>query len=89
MKTIEVRAAKTQQAVLDSQCDVVLECDTIAEAKRKAKYLLSDEEMQLVEASEPNRYAQVVVDGKCLYDYFRKEPKQGKTLVQLSEEGKL
>ena len=72
-KQIEVRAARTQQAVLDHQCDVVLECDTIAEAKRKARYLLTDEEMHLVEASEPNRYAQVVVNGECVADYFRKD----------------
>jgi hypothetical protein len=85
-KQIEVRAAKTQQDVLDHQCDVVIECDTIAEAKRKAKYLLTDECQAMYEASEPNRYAQVVVDGECLYDYFRSEPK---TLAQLAKEDKL
>jgi hypothetical protein len=71
-KQIEVRAAKTQQAVLDGECDVVLHCETIKEAKRLAKHLLTDEEMRAIEASEPNTYSQVCVDGECLYDYFRK-----------------
>lgn len=69
-KTIEVRAARTQRDVLDSQCDVVTRCDTIAEAKSQAMYYLSDEYGRSSESSTPLRYAQVVVNGKCIHDYF-------------------
>lgn len=71
-KNIEVRAARTQTAVLNHQCDIVDSFDTIGEAKRKAKHYLSDEYQRVIESSEPMRYAQVVVNGECLYDYFRK-----------------
>lgn len=71
-KKIEVHAARTQRRVLDGQCDVVDEFDTIGEAKRKAKHYLTDEYQNLIEASEPMQYSQVVVNGECLYDYFRK-----------------
>lgn len=71
-KTIEVRAAKTQAAVLNHQCDIVVQFDTIAEAKRKAKYYLTDDYQRVIESSEPIRYAQVVVNDVCEFDYFRK-----------------
>lgn len=71
-KKIEVRAARSQRDVLNHECDIVDEFDTIAEAKRKAKHYLSDEYQRLIEASEPMRYAQVVVSGECVVDYFRK-----------------
>ena len=72
MKQIEVRVARTQEAVLNHQCDDVRECDTIAEAKKFAKYALSKECQASCEMSEPMGYAQVIVDGECLYDYFSK-----------------
>lgn len=72
MKTIEVRASKTQSDVLNHQCDIVDQFDTIAEAKRRAKHYLTDEYQAQIESSEPMQYAQVVVNGDCLYDYFRK-----------------
>lgn len=71
-KTIEVRAAHSQAQVLDHQCDIVDEFDTIAEAKRKAKYYLTDEYQRVIESSEPMRYSQVMVNGECVADYFRK-----------------
>lgn len=71
-KQIEVRAARTQEQVLNHQCDIVDTFDTIGEAKKRAKHYLTDEYQRLVEMSEPLGYAQVVVDGECLYDYFRK-----------------
>lgn len=70
-KTIEVRAARTQEAVLDHQCDVVHTFDTVKEAKARARQYLTDDYQQLSEASEPLTYAQVVADGEVLYDYFR------------------
>lgn len=71
-KQIEVRAAKTQSQVIDHQCDIVDSFDTIAEAKKRAKYYLTDDYQQRIESSEPMRYAQVVVNGECVEDYFRK-----------------
>lgn len=67
-----VLAGYSQEAVLSHQYDEVIECDTIGEAKRKARYVLTDEYQRLVEASSPMTYSQVVVDGECLHDYFRK-----------------
>lgn len=72
MKKIEVHAASSQQAVLDHQCDEVRECDTIKEAKEHAKYCLTPRFAKANEC-QPMRYAQVVVDGECAYDYFAKE----------------
>lgn len=71
-KQIEVRASKTQSQVLNHQCDIVDSFDTISEAKKRAKYYLSDDYQRVIESSEPIRYAQVVVDGQCVADYFRK-----------------
>jgi hypothetical protein len=76
-QSIEVRAAHSQEAVLNHQCDLVSEMDTIAEAKRRARYYLTDEHQALVESSEPMRYAQVVADGEIIADYFRRESKKG------------
>lgn len=70
--TIEVRAARTQDAVLDGQCDIVERCDTIAEAKRLAKRYLTDEYQQVIETSDPMAYAQVVVNDEVAYDFFRR-----------------
>lgn len=72
MKTITVLAAHTQGAVLDHQCDVVESFDTIKEARAYAKRTLTDEYQQQNEMSEPIRYAQVLVNGECVSDYFRK-----------------
>lgn len=71
-KQIEVRAAKTQQDVLNHQCDLVNTFETVAAAKRQAKYYLTTEYQRVSEASEPLGYAQVVVNGECVVDYFSK-----------------
>lgn len=71
-KIIEVRAAKTQRAVLEHQCDLVNDFETVAQAKQQARRYLTDDYQKLSEASEPLRYAQVVVNGECVADYFRK-----------------
>jgi hypothetical protein len=72
MKIIEVHAGRNQEEVLNRQCEVVQQFDTIAEAKKKAKYYLSAEYQKYCEASEPLRYSQVVVNGDCVADYFSK-----------------
>ena len=71
-RVIEVRAAYSQGAVLNHECDIVDEFDTIGEAKRKAKYYLTDDYQRVIESSRPMTYAQVVVNGECVADYFRK-----------------
>jgi hypothetical protein len=73
---IEIRAGRTQEDVLRGQCDVITKCDTIKDAKNKARYYLTDYFQQSAELSEPLGYSQVVVNGECRYDYFRKENKQ-------------
>lgn len=70
-------------------CVIEYECDTIAEAKQKAKQMLTEEYRQSSEASERLMYSQVTVNGVCEYDYFGKPDKQGKTLVELAKENKL
>lgn len=71
-KHIEVVAGRTQTDVCNGQAEIGYEFDTIAEAKKRAKHYLTDDFMHLIEASEPMRYAQVRVNGECVYDYFRK-----------------
>ena len=68
---IEVRVAITQDRALDGQCDDIIDCDTIAAAKKYAKRCLTDEYMRLNEMTQPLGYSQVVADGQVLYDYFR------------------
>lgn len=73
-KKIEVRAGNDQTCVLDGQCDIIFEVDTIKEAKERAKYYVSgDYEKYLgADAGEPMRYSQVTVDGEFHSDYFKK-----------------
>jgi hypothetical protein len=71
-KQIEIQAAQTQTQVLEQQSDFVEVEDTIKEAKARVKRITSKEWQELTEMSEPIRYAQILVDGECLYDYFAK-----------------
>lgn len=76
MKTIEIRVASSQEAVLNHQCDIVENhFDTIKEAKEKAKYYVSGDYEKYLgdDASEPMRYAQVWVNDELVQDYFKKE----------------
>lgn len=74
MKKITLLVASTQTAVLNRQCDIVYDYDTIKEAKERAKYYVSgDYEKYLgADAGEPMRYAQILVDDKIHSDYFKK-----------------
>lgn len=49
-----------------------MHCETVAEAKKRAKYLLTEEYQNVIEASQRLGYARVVVDGVCVADYFGK-----------------
>lgn len=73
MKKIEIRAATTQGAVLDCQCDIIYEVDTIKEAKERAKYYVSGRHEKYLgaDAGEPMRYAQVTVNGECHSEFFK------------------
>lgn len=75
MKKIELRVATTQTDVLNHQCDIVFELDTIKEAKERAKYYVSgDYEKYLgADANEPMRYAAVYVNDELIYDFFKKD----------------
>ncbi len=73
MKTIFVLACESQRDVLDGQCAVSDECDTVKEAKHRAKYVLTDAFQRSCEMARPLGYSQVVVNGECVYDYFRRE----------------
>jgi hypothetical protein len=83
MKQIELLAGRTQTDVLNRECDFSQAFDSIKEAKRKLefipngngtkeRYLFSRSYQQIVEASEPLQYAQILIDGECVYDYFAK-----------------
>jgi hypothetical protein len=70
MKTITVKAARTQDAVLNGQCDVVESFDTLKEARKHAQYYVSEAFRVSSEASERLGYSAVFVDGECVNDYF-------------------
>ena len=71
-KLIEALAGYTQSDVTSGQPSYCQECETIGEAKKLAKRMLSEEYRISAEASATMKYSQVVVDGECLYDYFAK-----------------
>ena len=56
-KTILARGYRAQNGF----CECDIQCDTIAEAKRKARFFLTNEHMHLIESSEPMTYSQVVI----------------------------
>jgi len=73
MKTITVLAAVSQEQLENDGCDVEQECDTIAQAKKRAKYYLSEDYMNACESTTMLRYAVVKVNGVIEHDFFGKE----------------
>jgi len=71
-KQIVVLAAVSQEQLKNNGCDVDQECKTIAEAKKRAKYYLTEEYMNSCESTTMLRYAQVKVNGVVEYDFFGK-----------------
>lgn len=73
---IRVLVARSVQAVEDSSCDDVRNCDTIAEAKKFARYSLTPEYQMSGEFSEPMEYARVVADENerevIITEFYRK-----------------
>ena len=72
-KKITVVAAVSQERLENDGCDVYQECETIAEAKKRAKYYLTEEHMNACESTTMLGYAQVKVNGVVKYDFFGKE----------------
>lgn len=72
MATYEIRAAHTQYDVLNGQCDVVDAMEgTLAEAKRRARYYLTNAYRRDTQMTEPLVYAQVLRNSECVADFFR------------------
>jgi hypothetical protein len=70
---IEVCAGYTKEAVLEDRSDVVFRfSQTVREAKRRARYYLTDGYKLRTAHAEPLVYSQVRVDGKCVADFNRK-----------------
>src|ERR1700680_2868428 len=80
-KTITLKAGRTQTAVENDQCDVVETYDTIKEAKQRLamvpngkgtreRYLFSTYYQGIIQASEPLRYAQILVNEEVIHDFF-------------------
>lgn len=67
-KRITALAATSQESLERDAFEV--ECETIAQAKKRAKYYLTKEYMNDIESSTQLGYSQVLVNGECLYDYF-------------------
>lgn len=76
MKTIVVLAVTTQERLERDGADVVDEhCQTITEAKKRARYYLTEAYMNSAESTTMLGYAQVKVNGVVEYDYFGKQAK--------------
>jgi hypothetical protein len=72
-QSIKVIAAESQEKFeFDGIEDHSQYCDTIKEAKERAKYFLTEEYRRVSETTIRLTYAQVLVNGKCRYDYFAK-----------------
>ncbi len=72
-KKIVVLAATSQYALEQKGADVDEICDTIAQAKKRAKYFLTEEFMNACETTTRLSYSQVLVNGECLYDFFGRD----------------
>lgn len=71
-KQITILAARSQDELETKGADVEdVHFETVAKAKARAKYLLTDEYRIVCEASEPLGYSKVLVNGECVADFFR------------------
>lgn len=71
-KRIVVLAAENQDVLENYGSAVEHECETIAHAKKRAKYYLTEEYMHVAESTTMLGYAQVRVNGVVEYDFFGK-----------------
>ncbi len=71
MKQITVLAARSIDALEAKGADVEeLHYETLVEARKRAKYLLTDTYRQRSEASERLGYSRVILNGEVINDYF-------------------
>ena len=72
MREITVLAALNQDSLETNGADVEqTNCETVKEAKIRARYYLTDDFMRVSESATRLTYAQVLINGECIYDYFR------------------
>ena len=69
---IVVLAAESQEQLENYGSSVEQECETIAQAKKRAKYYLTEDYMNACESTTMLGYAQVKVNGVVEYDFFGK-----------------
>ena len=69
-KEITVRACRNADSYERGWDTEETHIDTVKEAKERAKYFLTEEYRNASEASERLMYAQVVVNGEVMHDYF-------------------
>lgn len=78
-KSIVVLAATDQDSLATRGADVEdTQCLTLTEAKRRARYYLTDEYMQVSECSQRLGYSQVLLNGICVADFFFAPPTPAK-----------
>ena len=77
-KKIEVRAGRGTPEELEANGYVYIDemCQTLAEAKRRAKYCLTEDFRISGEMSEQFDYACVWADGEILWDFFNNSKPQ-------------
>lgn len=63
IETLESRGADVEET----------HCETGVEARRRARYLLTEEYRIASECSERMGYSRVVANGECIADYFAKD----------------
>jgi hypothetical protein len=77
MKRITILAAVSLGDLCDNGAAVEdRDFDTLGDAKRRARYLLTEEYRRITESAECLGYAQVLVDGECVADYFAVETRR-------------
>jgi hypothetical protein len=68
-RQITVLAAESQDMLESHGASVEQLFDTIGEAKKRAKYYLTEDYMNVCESSTKLGYARVLVNGDCVADY--------------------
>jgi hypothetical protein len=69
-KTITVQAAANLDSLDNDGAAIVMEFDTVKDARKHAQYYTSEAFRVASESSERLGYARVLVNGECVNDYF-------------------
>jgi uncharacterized protein (DUF1330 family) len=70
VKVIKVLAAANLDELENDGAAIVMEFDTVKEAKKHAQYYTSEAFRVVSEASQRLGYSRVTVNGECVYDHF-------------------